>query len=84
MLEPVVTNKPQGSGLGLAIVREIVKQHKGTVHTQPSGERELRFTSSFLSKWGKPSNGQHVPAFVVLNRQKNRLFWQLFTEDSAN
>ena len=25
------TNKPQGSGLGLAIVREIVKQHKGTV-----------------------------------------------------
>jgi signal transduction histidine kinase len=29
--EPAVTNKPQSSGLGLAIVREIVKQHKGTV-----------------------------------------------------
>jgi two-component system sensor histidine kinase HydH len=31
VFEPVVTNKPQSNGLGLAIVREIVKQHKGTV-----------------------------------------------------
>ena len=31
VFEPAVTNKPQSSGLGLAIVREIVKQHKGTV-----------------------------------------------------
>ena len=31
IFEPAVTNKPQGSGLGLTIVREIVKQHRGTV-----------------------------------------------------
>ena len=31
IFEPAVTNKPQSSGLGLAIVREIVKQHNGTV-----------------------------------------------------
>jgi signal transduction histidine kinase len=31
VFEPAVTNKPQSSGLGLAIVREIVRQHKGTV-----------------------------------------------------
>ena len=31
IFEPAVTNKPQSSGLGLVIVREIVKQHMGTV-----------------------------------------------------
>lgn len=31
VFEPAVTNKPQSNGLGLAIVREIVKQHNGTV-----------------------------------------------------
>jgi signal transduction histidine kinase len=39
IFEPAVTNKPQSSGLGLAIVREIVKQHKGTV--------------SYTTQWGK-------------------------------
>ncbi len=31
VFEPAITNKPQSRGLGLAIVREIVKQHRGTV-----------------------------------------------------
>jgi signal transduction histidine kinase len=39
IFESAVTNKPQSSGLGLAIVREIVKQHNGTV--------------SYTTQWGK-------------------------------
>jgi signal transduction histidine kinase len=31
VFETYVTSKPQGSGLGLAIVREILKQHNGTI-----------------------------------------------------
>lgn len=39
VFQRAVTNKSQGNGLGLAIVREIVKQHRGTV--------------SYTTRWGK-------------------------------
>lgn len=39
IIKPAVTNKPQSNCLGLAIVREIVKQHEGTV--------------SYTTQWGK-------------------------------
>ena len=60
VFEPAVTNKAQSNGLGLAIVVRSLNSIKGGSPIPASLAKELRFTSSFLSKRDELSNGGPV------------------------
>ena len=66
IFEPAVTNKPQSSGLGLAIVREIVRQHKGTVSYTTQRGKGTTFHLKFpIQADAKPSKRRHLPDRVL-------------------
>jgi signal transduction histidine kinase len=43
IFRPFFTSKPKGTGLGLAICRQLVEQHGGTIHVDPSDRDGARF-----------------------------------------
>jgi signal transduction histidine kinase len=59
VFHPGVTDKPNGSGLGLAIVREIVKQHNGTVSYTTTPGKGTTFHLKFPIEAGQTQ--QHPP-----------------------
>jgi K+-sensing histidine kinase KdpD len=61
-----VTNKPQGSGLGLNVVRQLVRQHHGTVSYTTKPGKRTTFHLKFPTAGAGPSkNSPRITAAAI-------------------